>query len=293
MDKFMAINAFVRVAEDKGFTAAAKKLGVSVSAVTKSVARLEQDLGAQLFNRTTRRIALTDYGQEFYDRCAPLLTALEEAETTVRESNAVPRGRVRAVMPNSFGRVTVAPALPIFLERYPDVVLELQFSDSPIGFIEEGIDLAVRTGELSDSRLVKRLLTQGSQVTVAAPSYLAKHGTPKKPQDLHDHNCVISRFGPEWTFKEKNGKDLSVRVAGNLTVLNGDVMREAVVAGAGIAQATWWLFRKDLEAGRVVEILPDYTRRGSPVSVLYPANRHLPAKVRVFIDFLVEITKRG
>jgi DNA-binding transcriptional LysR family regulator len=293
MDKFMAINAFVRVAEDKGFTAAAKKLGVSVSAVTKSVARLEQDLGAQLFNRTTRRIALTDYGQEFYDRCAPLLTALEEAETTVRESNAVPRGRVRAVMPNSFGRVTVAPALPIFLERYPDVVLELQFSDSPIGFIEEGIDLAVRTGELSDSRLVKRLLTQGSQVTVAAPSYLARHGTPKKPQDLHDHNCVISRFGPEWTFKEKNGKDLSVRVAGNLMVLNGDVMREAVVAGAGVAQATWWLFRKDLEAGRVVEILPDYTKRGSPVSVLYPANRHLPAKVRVFIDFLVEITKRG
>jgi DNA-binding transcriptional LysR family regulator len=196
-------------------------------------------------------------------------------------------------MPNSFGRVTVAPALPIFLERYPEVVLELQFSDSPIGFIEEGIDLAVRTGELSDSRLVKRLLTQGSQVTVAAPSYLAKHGTPKKPQDLHDHNCVISRFGPEWTFKEKNGKDLSVRVAGNLTVLNGDVMREAVVAGAGIAQATWWLFRKDLEAGRVVEILPDYAKRGSPVSVLYPANRHLPAKVRVFIDFLVEITKKG
>ena len=291
MDKFMAITAFVRVAEHRGFTAAARKLGLSVSAITKSVARLEEDLGAQLFNRTTRRIALTDYGQEFYERCVPLLAQLEDAESTIRQANTVPKGRVRAVVPFSFGRVTVAPALPKFHEKYPHIQLDLQFNDSPIGFIEEGIDVAVRTGELSDSRLITRLLTQGPQKTVASPRYLAKHGVPRVPEDLHQHNCILGRFGPEWTFRAPDGHDLTVRVGGNLTVYNGDVMREAAVAGVGIAQSTWWLFRKDLEAGAVVPILDDYAKLGSPVWVIYPANRHLPAKVRAFIDFLVEITK--
>ena len=293
MDKFMAITAFVRVAEHGGFTAAARKLGLSVSAITKSVARLEEELGTQLFNRTTRRVAMTDYGQEFFERCVPLLSELEEAEASIRQANAVPQGRVRAVVPFSFGRVTVVPALPRFVAQYPKIMLDLEFNDRPIGFIEEGLDVAVRTGELSDSRLITRLLTRGVQKTVASPKYLKKFGTPKTPQDLHaqQHQCIVGRFGPEWSFRTKAGKDLNVRVHSTLTIQNGDAVREAAVAGLGIAQGTWWLFRKDLEVGTVVPVLEEFDREGMPVSVIYPANRHLPAKVRAFIDFLVEITK--
>lgn len=293
MDKFMAITAFVRVAEHGGFTAAARKLGLSVSAITKSVARLEEELGTQLFNRTTRRVAMTDYGQEFFERCVPLLSELEEAEASIRQANAVPQGRVRAVVPFSFGRVTVVPALPRFVAQYPKINLDLEFNDRPIGFIEEGLDVAVRTGELSDSRLITRLLTRGPQKTVASPAYLKKFGIPKVPQDLHaqQHQCIVGRFGPEWSFRTKAGKDLNVRVHSTLTIQNGDAVREAAAAGLGIAQGTWWLFRKDLEVGTVVPVLEDFDREGMPVSVIYPANRHLPAKVRAFIDFLVEITR--
>src|SRR5215470_9303741 len=157
LNKLQAIKAFTYVAERRGFTAAAKKLGMSASAVTKGIARLEDELGTQLFNRTTRRIALTDYGQDFYERCTRILADLEDAESAMRESSASPRGRVRAIMPFSFGRVTFVPALPGFYQRYPDITLDLSFSDRAVDLIEDGYDLAVRTGDLTDSRLIRRV----------------------------------------------------------------------------------------------------------------------------------------
>lgn len=291
MNKFLAMTVFTRVAEHGGFTAASKKLGMSVSAATKSVARLEDELGVQLFRRTTRRLALTDAGQEFYERCVRILAELEDAEAAMRRANASPRGRLRVIMPFSFGRVTVVPALPQFRAGHPDIALDLSFSDRPVDLIEEGFDLAVRTGELSDSRLVTRVLTRGPQITVAAPGYLARHGTPQIPEDLDRHDCIIGRFGPEWSFRAADGRTRRMRVRGNLTIWSGDALREAAVAGLGIAQATWWLFRKDLEAGAVVPVLGDYVLEGLPVSVLYPANRHPAVKVRAFIDFLVAVTR--
>ncbi|MCC7348624.1 MAG: substrate binding domain-containing protein, partial [Variibacter sp.] len=175
---------------------------------------------------------------------------------------------------------------------YPDVQLNISFSDRPVDLIENGYDVAVRVGEMSDSRLITRLLTKGPHITVASPAYLAQFGTPKVPQDLDQHNCIVGRYGPEWMFRAKNGRPLHVRVRGNLAIFNGDSYREAAVAGIGIAQNTWWTFRWDLQAGTVVQVLEDYAAEGAPVSVVYPANRHVAAKVRAFIDFLVEISKR-
>lgn len=292
MDKFRAITAFVRVAESGGFTAAGNKLGMSVSAITKSVARLEDELGTQLFNRTTRRLATTDFGKEFYKRCIQILAELEDAESSVRQANTTPKGEVRAIVPFSYGRVTVVPRLADFYARYPDVQLNISFSDRPVDLIENGYDVAVRVGEMSDSRLVTRVLTKGPHITVASPKYLAQFGTPKTPADVANHNCIIGRYGPEWMFRAKNGRAMNVRVRGNLSIFNGDSYREAAVAGVGLAQNTWWLFRWDIQQGNVVPVLEDYNAEGAPVSVVYPANRHVAAKVRAFIDFLVDISKR-
>lgn len=289
MNKLQAIRAFTHVAERRGFTAAAKKLGMSASAVTKSIARLEDELGTQLFNRTTRRIALTENGQEFYERCVRILAELEDAETSIRESSASPKGRVRMVMPFSFGRVTFVPALPRFYERYPDIILDVSFSDRAVDLIQEGFDMAVRTGELNDSRLIRRVLTKGPMLTVASPAYLAAHGRPKSPKDLARHNCILSRLGPEWSFKGKDGGPIHVRVTGNVCMWSGDAVREAAVAGLGIARSTRWLFRKDLEAGAVVSVLEDYAVDGVPVSVIYPAKRHMARKLTAVIEFLSDI----
>lgn len=292
MNKFQAIHAFTQVAERGGFTAAAKRLGMSPSAVTKCVARLEDELGTQLFNRTTRRIALTDYGQDFYERCVRIIADLEEAETAMRESSTSPKGTVRIVMPLSYGRVTMIPALPLFYERHPNIKLDLHFNDLAVDMIQEGFDLAVRTGDLSDSRLIRRVLVKGPVITVAAPDYLARHGTPEVPEDLARHNCIIGRFGQEWSYR-RNGTLMDVRVDGSLWVQSGDALREAAATGIGIAQSTWWLFRKDLRAGSVVTILDDFVPEERPVSVLYPAKRHMARKVAAVIEFLIEISKPG
>lgn len=290
MNKFQALVAFTKVAECEGFTAAARKLGVSPSAVTKMVARLEDDLGTQLFNRSTRRLALTDYGQEFFERSVRILAELEDAETKVRDANTVPRGVIRAVVPFSFGRVTLVPALQTFSARYPEIRLDITFNDDPVDLIAEGFDLAVRTGVLSDSRLIARVLTRGPQVTFAAPSYLQEYGIPERPEHLHGHACIVGQFGPEWTFL-RNGEEIAIRVEPRHTIWSGDALREAAVSGLGISQATWWLVRKDLETSALTRILTSYERPGRQVSVLYPANRHMPSKIRVFVDYLIEITR--
>lgn len=291
MNKFMAISVFVRVAEHGGFTAAAETLDLSVSAVTKTISRLEDELGVQLFNRTTRRINITDYGQKFYERCIRILAELEDAEAALQTGIAAPKGRIRVVLPFSFGRVTVIPQLPRFLEAHPEIEVDVHFSDAAVDMIAEGFDIAVRTGEISDSRLNTRVLTRGSQVTVASPAYLERHGWPKTPDDLSHHNCIVGRFGPEWSFLHPDKRRFVVRVSGNCTINSGDALREAAISGLGIVQGTWWLMRKDLEQGSVVSLLDDWADQGMSVSILYSANRHVPQKVRAFLDFLIEITK--
>lgn len=291
INKLQAIAAFARVAEEGGFTAAAARLGTSVSNVTKIICRLEEDLGARLFNRTTRSLALTECGELYYQRCVRIMADIEEAEAVMRETTSTVEGQVRIVTPYSFGRDQLIPALPEFYRRYPSIALEMTFRGGEIDIVKEGFDLAIRIGELNDSGLIRRVLLRTPMVTVAAPSYLQRCGVPRTPNDLRAHNCIIGRrVGSEWHY-HKDGRRISVPVSGNLHLDNSDGLREATVAGLGIGHASARLFGKDIEQGTLVTILDDHEQDGVPVSVLYSAKRHLPAKVTTVIEFLTELTR--
>lgn len=292
VDKFQAMLVFKTVVEQGGFTAAAKKLDISPSAATKNITGLENYLGVQLFKRSTRGIALTDHGQEFYDSSLGILSSLEAAESTLREKHTSARGEVRIVVPYSFGRVTLAPELPRFLDENPEISLDIHFSDSdePPNLIKDGFDLAVLSREQKDSQLIQRVLHSGPVVTVATRDYIRRNGAPEKPEDLVHHNCIIGIYGADWRFKSPEGELIKVPVGGMLTIRNGDSMREAAAAGAGVAQATWWLFRKELEDGRLVRLLQTYEREAVPVSLYYPSKKHLSRRVAKVIEFLVRIT---
>jgi DNA-binding transcriptional LysR family regulator len=291
LNKFSDILAFTRVAELGSFTAAAKTLAISTSAITKSVSRVEEDLGVQLFHRSTRRLHLTEFGKDFYDRSSQILHDLEDAETTIRQANTAPSGLVRIALPPSFGRQTLVPALPEFYARFPDVQLELCLKHQTSNPIEGGYDLIIHSGKLADSGLINRILVRGMQKTVASPAYIAKHGRPSHPSDLVRHNCIIGAFGPTWHFQTAESSDITVRVGGSLTTDSGDILRESAVMGLGISQATWWLFRDELKSGALIPLLEDYEVEADPISIVFPAHRRTPAKVRAVVDFLLQVTR--
>lgn len=290
MDKFQAMLILKAVVDHGSFTAAARKLDISASAATKNVTGLEESLGVQLFNRSTRRVTLTDYGRQYYESAAAILSSVEEAETSIRDRSSSSKGLVRVVMPYSFGRVTFTPELPAFIAKNPEISLDVQFSDEGVNIIKEGFDLAVRSREMEDSQLFQRVLHRGPLITVASPAYLERHSTPETPVDLESHHCIVGNYGSEWHYKNLDGHDFYVRVGSNIALHNGDAVREAAVAGVGIAQSTWWLFRKDLKDGKLVRILRPYEREAVPISVCYVAKKHIPRKVATVLEFLSEIT---
>jgi DNA-binding transcriptional LysR family regulator len=291
LNKFQDIVAFVRVAELESFSAAARTLTASTSAVTKSITRIEDDLGVQLLHRTTRRMHLTEYGSEFYERCKRILGELDDAETAVREANVIPSGPVRIALPPSFGRTTFVPALGEFFRRFPGVHLDLCIKSQTANPIDGGYDLTVHSGRLADSRLINRILIRGPQKLVVAPAYVEKFGLPSNPSELLSHNCIVGGFGPSWHFRGADGQDEVVRISGTLTTDSGDVLREAALAGIGFSQATWWLFRDDLRSGRLISVLDQFEMESDPISIVFPAHRRVPAKVRAVVDFLLEITR--
>ncbi len=291
MNKFQDILAFARVAELGSFTAAARALSLTTSAVTKGITRLEEDLGLQLLHRTTRRMHMTETGAEFYERCRDILKDLDDAESAAREKNVAPSGNVRIALPPSFGRRTVIPALPSFFVRYPDVTLDICLKHHTANPIDGGYDLVVHSGRLADSRLINRILVRGTQKTVASPCYIEKHGIPNTPAELVDHNCIVGGFGPNWHFRGTSGEDHVVRVSGRLVTDSGDILREAAVAGLGISQATWWIYRDELESGELVPILEEFEIEADPISIVFPAHRRTPTKVRAVVDFLLQITR--
>lgn len=289
MNKLLAMMAFAKVAECGSFSIAARRLDLSVSAVTKSVARLEEDLGAQLLTRTTRKVALNEYGREYYARCKRIFNEIEDADSSIKDAQLVPRGQLRVVMPVSFGRVTFLPRYAEFYRRYPELVVDLRLSDRPVDIVEEDIDLQILVGELRDSRLKARQLTLGPRVTVASKAYLDAHGIPARPEDLAAHNCIVSRSGSIWSFKDRERR-FDVAVRGTLHVNGGDALREAALLDLGIAQSNSWLFQHDIASGRLVSLLTRFAVEGQPVSMVYPPTKHVPLKLRAMIDFLVEIT---
>ena len=279
---------FASVVEAHGFSAAARRLRLSKSAVSKRVARLEERLGARLLSRTTRRLGLTGEGAAFHQRALRILADIEEAEQAVSQLHAVPRGTLRVNAPMSFGTLHLAPAMPEFMARYPELGIDIAFNDRLVDLVEEGFDLAIRIAQLPDSTLIARRLAPLRLVVCAAPAYWRRAGVPARPEDLKDHNCLLYSYllsDDAWPFTGPDGA-FSVKVSGTFMANNGEALRAAAVAGTGVALLPTFIAGPDLRAGRLEAVLGEYEGTGASIFAVYPHTRHLSAKVRAFVDFL-------
>jgi DNA-binding transcriptional LysR family regulator len=281
--------AFARVVDLNGFSAAAKDLGLSKSKVSKLVACLEDEMGARLLNRTTRRLSLTEAGQAFYQGAQRAIAEADAAQAAVTQFSAAPRGVLRVNAPMSFGVRHVAPALADFLSAYPDISVELDLNDRVVDLVQEGYDLAIRIVRLRDSRLIARRLAPSRSILCAAPAYLERRGTPCQPEDLSGHDCLIYSYqatGDRWRFTGPGG-ERQVKIGGRVRANNGDALLRATLGGVGIALLPSFICGEDLRAGHLLQLLPEWNQRGhADVCAVYPASRNLSPKVRVFIDFL-------
>ena len=291
LDELMSMAAYAHVVEAKSFTAAAAKLGLSKSVVSSRLSELEARLGVRLLHRTTRRLSLTTEGARLYERCARILRAAEEAVEVIADVGTLPQGLLRVTAPIGFGLLQLAELLPSFSERYPDVRLDVSLSDRIIDIASEGFDVAIRVASrLRESNLVARRLGTDRRVLCAAPSYLDRHAAPKTPHDLTQHNCLqlfSVRQTYEWSFPSPGGP-LVIPVSGNLSVDNVVALRTALVGGHGIAFMPQSVISSDLRRGRLVPLLPNYPMQEMGVYAVHVHGRHVPAKVRVFLDFLIE-----
>lgn len=291
MDRLAAIQVFAQVVESGSFAKAADRLGLSTSAASRQVAELETHLQTRLLNRTTRRVSLTESGQQFYERAVQLMTDLAEAEQEASSAAVVPRGTIRLTTSVNFGVRHVAPAIAEFLERYPDVRFDVSLSDRVVDLVEEGLDLAIRIGPPGADNLVARKLGETRMVPCASPDYLAKHKAPKTPEDLAQHNCFTYEYvSPRqvWRFRDRSGAERAVRVAGRLHSNNGDLLAEVAARGAGIVFEPAFIVGPEVRAGRLVPLLQDFEPLPVPIYALYPSRKHLSAKVRRFVEFLIE-----
>jgi DNA-binding transcriptional LysR family regulator len=289
MENLSGIVAFVHTAEASSFVGASQRLGLSASAVGKSVARLEQHLGVRLLQRSTRRVSLTDDGERFYERCRQILDALTEAESMMLQANAAPRGRLRISLP-TIGYRFLLPILPEFAERYPQIDLELDFNDRIVDVIEGGFDAAIRSGELPDSQLMARRLGPFRFVLCASPAYLQRHGVPLTPADLARHECLRFRFPTSgklqhWAFRDLPD-DAVTRFPTALTCNNMEALRAAAELGLGIGYMPDFLARDAIRAGTLQSVLDEHLAHAGQFSVLWPSSRQLSPKLRAFVDFL-------
>lgn len=294
MDRLVAMQTFVRVAELGSFTKAAEGLKLPNATVSMRVAQLEEHLRVKLLSRTTRRVSLTEDGAAYLERVQRLLNELAETESQLAGAAQSPRGRLRVDVPAAAGRHVLAPALPAFFARYPEVLLEIGSSDRPVDLLAEGVDCVIRGGLTHDEGLVARPLGFFEVVTCAAPSYLAKRGTPTTPQDLHAHACVnffSAKTGRVFSFDfERDGEKLEITGPHQVAANDADTYLEAGLAGLGIMQSPRTRRLQELlDTGRLVTVLTDWSAGQLPLAVMYPRNRHLSARVRVFVDWVVEL----
>lgn len=289
MDRFDEINAFAAVADARSFTQGARRLGVSGAQVSKLVARLENRLGARLLNRTTRDVSLTDTGRAYLERARALLEDFEALETSVRDESG-PKGLLKISAPVAFGATQLQPALLDFARAYPEVGLEVSFSDRMINLVDEGFDVAVRIGRLTDSSLIARKLAAVRMVACASPAYLADRPPPQTPDQLAAHDIIIDLNARDpflWDFGV-DGERAQVRVDGRLRFSSAEACIAAARAGFGIARAPAFAAVEDLRAGRLSTVLCGFEPEVIHVHAVYPHARHLAAKVRVFVDFLAK-----
>jgi DNA-binding transcriptional LysR family regulator len=290
MDRFDNMRVFAKVVENGSFAAAAARLSISASMASLHVKALEERLGARLLNRTTRRVSVTEIGRAFYERCTRLLADLEEAERSAGDMQTAPRGDLRVNAPPCLGACFLGPAIADFATRFPAISAELMLSDRPVDLVDEAFDIAVRIEPLPDSSLIARRLGSCRLVICGAPGYFEAHGTPRTPADLTHHSCLVltgSSFFRRWHLRNGDGTELHVSLAGNIRANHPTVLMHAALAGHGIVYAPTYLVGEALRTGRLVTVLDDYALPPLTVRALYPHNRHLSAKVRAFVDFLV------
>jgi len=285
---FQQMAVFAKVVGAGSLSSAARELGLSPTLVSRKLAALEARLGVRLINRTTRSLHLTDEGASYFEACSRLLAEIDEADAAVAAGRVEPQGVLRVALPASFGHLHVAPRIPAFAAQYPKVRLALSLSDRSVNVIEEGFDCAVRIAELEDSSLAARKLAPNRRVVCASPEYLARHGTPQAPEDLARHDVLTTNdFAMSWDFKDPRGKPGTVRVGGRYACDNWEVLREWAIAGLGIALKSTWDVYRHLQDGSLVELFPGYAFHSDvAIYAVYPHRRHLPAKTRVFIEFL-------
>ena len=287
MDQLAAMRAFARTAETGSFSAAAHRLGLSKSMISRQISALEAELGVRLLQRTTRKLALTEGGQAYLDRCQRILSDVDEANQLVSHLQAVPRGKLRVNGPLSFGIQHLSPMLPRFLRSWPEIHMDMTMTDRFIDLVEEGYDVAVRIGKLPDSSLIVRRIAPIRRVVCATPEYFATHGKPEIPADLVHHQC-LAHGGVEWRFITPDGTPFSVEAGGRFRADNGDVLRQMALAGVGLTYLPTFFVGDDLRNGRLVPVLETFIPQDTALHAVYPAARHLSPKVRAFVDFLAE-----
>jgi DNA-binding transcriptional LysR family regulator len=288
MDRLDAMRLFVRVAELGSFSAVAQQLGVARSVVTRQIAALETYLGVKLMARSTRRLTLTSAGSAYLEKCRVILNLVEAAEADVAEERLTPRGNIRISLPLSFGLKRLAPLLLDFSQRYPEVALDMDYSDRRVNLIEEGIDLSIRITRRLEPGDVARKIGVGHMLAVASPEYLARHGRPQHPSELAHHECLgytAGAAGQNWQFMV-DGQLASFPVRSRINANNGEVLTEAAAQGLGITLQPDFIADSFLAAGRVEAILTDFPVPELGIYAMLPSNRHVPHRVRVLMDFL-------
>jgi DNA-binding transcriptional LysR family regulator len=290
MDRLTTLTAFVQVVDNGGFSAAARRLSMSVTMVSNHIQSLEDRLGVRLLNRTTRKVSLTDVGKAYYDRCIQILNDLEEADQIANALQSTPKGRLTLYTSTHIVRF-IAPVVNEYLARYPEMTVDLQIGERMIDLIDEGVDLAIRTLPPPDSSLIVRRLTTWRHILCCSPGYLDNHPAPQTPTDLAQHNCLRYShyfYGDEWHFTAPNGKEVAQHISGNLVTNSAEALRIAALAGEGLFLAPGFVTAEDFEAGRLVSLMPDYKPVEFGIVAIYQHRQHLSAKLRSFIDLLAE-----
>jgi len=282
------MKAFVAVADAGHFATASERLGLSRAMASKLVMDLEAHLGLRLLNRTTRKVSLTDPGAAYLERCRDILAALEEAEREIAAQALEPVGRLRVTAPVSFGASYVAPQIAVFTARHPRVNVDLVLNDRLVDLVEEGYDLAIRIGRLADSSLIAKRIGATRVLACASPDYLAAYGRPHKPADLADHECVLYSYasaGAVWTFSGPQGEE-TVRVGGRVACNNGEAICAMAIKGLGVILQPDFIVTPHLQSGALEQVLAEYNRESTGVYAIHPSHRHVPLKLRKFVELL-------
>ncbi|WP_419798757.1 MAG: LysR family transcriptional regulator [Terasakiella sp.] len=288
MNNLTGMMIFAQVVQSGSFSKAADDLGMSKSSVSKKVTFLEDRLGVRLLNRTTRKLSLTEVGQVFYERCERIMSEAEEAELAITRLQDEPRGHLKISAPVSFGVKHLGRPLAAFIGKYEDLSVDVQLNDRYVDIVDEGFDLAIRIGRLPDSSLIAKKVGSSRMVVCASPDYWQKHTKPTHPRQLEDMNCLIytlSRNSGGWSYQE-NGKTHLVKIEGDVKANNGDIIRDMAVNGAGVAVSPAFIVGRELANGVLESVMEEYEVEPINIYAVYPHNRHLSAKVRLFVDFL-------